>query len=177
MNNIVIVEDKLKRGIALAEQFTKLAEEHPELEIEVTDICYFCANSKQAEKDIQGVNEHRFSIKHVTVLNFSDTMDKYLDSEEKHAILIMDYILDNDGSEGVPTQRVNIRYARNENRYKSNRLWFYTATGTANEQVLSTLVGKEHVLNVLKVDDSDLRLDVDNELFKKSLNAGQIVEV
>ena len=35
-----------------------------------------------------------------------------MDSEEQHAIVIMDYMLDGDGSEEIPMHRASVRYAR-----------------------------------------------------------------
>lgn len=179
MNGIVIVEDRLGRAISLAEQFSELSEEHPEFNIQVSDICYFCADSKTAKENIETAKKQgcKLNIRHVTLLNFNDIMDEYMESKDKHAYLIMDYMLKDDGSEGVPMQRVNIRYARNKQRYTTNQLWFYTATGTKNELALSKLVGQEHVLDVQEVDDDYLRLDLDNTDFIRTLKESPMVEV
>lgn len=177
MNNIVIVEDKLERAISLAHQFVEFSYKHPELDIVVSDICYFSANTEEASRNLQNHVESQFNIKHVTLLNFSRIMDEYIYSKENRNFLIMDYILEDDGSLGIPTQRVNIRYAKNKDRYKTNQLWFYTATGTVNEQVLSTLVQKEHVLDVLRVDDNDLALCLENQDFISALAGNQTIEV
>lgn len=169
MNKIVIVEDKLGRGISLAEQFVALSQNFPELKIEVRDICYFCPNLKKAQKDVKKQSKCKFNIKPVTLLDFERIMDEYISSKKGHTFLIMDYMLDDDGSEGIPTRRVNIRYARNKKRCDTNQLWFYTATGTANENALSRLVGKEHVLDVAAVDENYLRLKLDNKNFMRVL--------
>lgn len=177
MNNIVIVEDKLGRGISLAEQFAEFSQNNPNLKIEVRDICYFCPNTQKAQEDIRKRSESKFNIKPVTLLDFGRTMDEYISSQEERTFLIMDYMLDDDGSEGIPTRRVNIRYARNKNLCDTNQLWFYTATGTANENALSKLVGKEHVLDVVEVDENVLRLKLDNEDFMKVLSGFSNSEV
>lgn len=169
MNNIVIVEDKLKRAISLANQFVEFSKIRPELHIEVSSICYFCANTKQAEQDIHEQDGCGFSIKHITLLNFNQIMDEYVNSKENKNFLIMDYMLDGDGSDGTPTQRVNIRYAINKERYKTNQLWFYTGTGTVNQQALSKLVEKKHVFDILEVDENTLKLCLENDDFIKEL--------
>lgn len=177
MNNIVIVEDKLRRGISLAEQFAALSKEHPEYEIEVSDICYFCPKAEKAEKMIQNVGECQFNIKPINLLNFSETLDQYMNSPDSRALIIMDYVLEDDGSAGIPIRRVNIRYARNGERYNTNQLWFYTGTGILNQQILGELVGKKHVFDVLEVDDDYLRLDLNNMSFIEVLTAKQVTEV
>lgn len=175
MNNIVIVEDKLKRAISLANQFVELSEKHPEFSIVVSGICYFCANSEEAIKDIEEQTDYGFDIEHVTLLNFAKILDEYLYSDEGHTLLIIDYMLDGDGSFGVPTRRVNIRYAKN--RQPSNQLWFYTGTGSTNENILKKLVGKDYVLDVVEVDKENLKLDLENENFIKALKDNLNVEV
>lgn len=178
MNSIVIVEDRLGRAISLAEQFSDFSRQHPEYQIQVLDICYFCANSDMAEEDIEMAKKKgcHLNIRHVGLLNFSEIMDEYIESKDKHAYLIMDYMLKGDGSEGIPMQRVNIRYARNKQRYNTNKLWFYTATGTGNELALSKLVGQEHILDVWEVDDNYLRLDLNNNDFIRTLKESHMVE-
>ena len=165
MNKIVIVEDNLKRGICLAKQFVEFSNEHPELELEIADICYFRASLEEAENIIRDVDDCPFLIKPVSLLNFNKIMDEYLNALDGRTFLISDFILDDDGSEGMPVKRVNIRYARNNNRVDTNQLWFYTGTGILNQQILEELVGKDHVFEVLKVDDDLLRLNLDNEKF------------
>lgn len=169
MNKIVIVEDRLNRGISLAEQFVAFSNEHPEFEIDVSDICYFCPNQKKAETEIQGVDNNDFNIKRVALENFRETMDVYLNDSDNPTLLIMDYLLEGDGSDGTPIKRVNIRYARNSNRLDTNKLFFYTATGANNELVLSELVGSDHILQVQDVSDDSLKLDLDNNKFREAL--------
>ena len=178
MNDIVIVEDRLGRAISLAQQFLDFSKQHPEYQVQVVDICYFCANPEIAKENIDMAKKKGCSlnIRPVNLLNFSEIMDEYMESKEKHAYLIMDYLLADDGSCGVPMQRVNIRYARNKQRYSTNKLWFYTATGTKNQLALSQLVGQEHILDVWEVDDNYLRLDLTNTDFIRTLKESLIVE-
>lgn len=177
MNNIVIVEDKLGRGISLAEQFVEFSTEHPEYQIEVSDICYFCSNTQRAEEEIEKKGECGFNIRHVALSNFKKIMDEYLYCTESRTFLIMDFILEGDASDGVPMRRVNIRYARNKNRLVTNRLWFYTGTGFTNEEIIRELVGEEHTFIVTEVDTDYLRLDLDNEKFLEEIASNQTVEV
>lgn len=177
MNNIVILEDRLGRGISLAEQFKEFSTEHPEYQIEVSDICYFCSNTQRAEEEIEKKKECGFNIRHVALSNFNKIMDEYLYCTESRTYLIMDFILEEDGSDGIPMRRVNIRYARNKNRLAKNQLWFYTATGVTNEEILRELVGKEHTFIVTDVDKEYLRLDLENEKFLKEIASNLTVEV
>lgn len=163
MNKIVIVEDMLGRGISLAKQFVEFSQEHPELEIEVSDICFFCTDPGNAEKVMQKYDDCGFDIKHITLYDFREKMDEYLYSEEERFFLIIDFLLDDDGSDGAPASRVNIRYARNNNRCATNRLWFYTGTGALNEHILGQLVGEEHRLNVLEVSGDKIRLQLEDD--------------
>lgn len=169
MNSIVIVEDRLGRGISLAEQFRKFSVEYPEYQMEVSAICYFCSNTQKAEEEIAKKKECGFNIRHVHLGNFNKIMDEYLYYQESRTFLIMDYVLEKDGSDGIPTQRVNIRYARNKGRLAANQLWFYTGTGATNEKILKELVGEEHMFLVTDVDTDYLRLDLNNEKFLKAI--------
>ena len=121
MIKIVIVEDRLERGIELAKQFAEWSEEYPEYEVEVAAICYYCADFEVAETKIENVTEIDVPIVHITLLNFIKVMDGYLQSEDNPVFLIMDYMLDGDASDGTPERRVNIRYARKKKRYETNR--------------------------------------------------------
>lgn len=169
MNKIIIVEDRLGRAISLANQFHAYADKNPELELEVAGICYFCPDMDKACHDIDQKGDTRFEMKPVNLLNFKETMDIYLNTVGDRFFLIMDYMLENDGSEGIPMHRVNIRYARGQERYKTDRIWFYTGTGKDNERILGELVGKKHVLEVKEVDDNTLHLDLDLMSFRKAL--------
>lgn len=175
MNNIVIVEDKLGRGISLAEQFVEFSTEHPEYQIEVSNICYFCSNKQRAEEEIEKKRECGFNIRHVDLGNFKKIMDEYLYCPESRTFLIIDYILEDDGSDGIPMQRVNIRYARNNNRLATNQLWFYTATGVKNEEILRELIGDTIIVEI--VDGDYIRLDLDNKKFLEEVASNQTVGV
>lgn len=177
MNKIVIVEDKIGRAVSLAEQFVEFSNEHPELEIDTPDICYFCPDSEIAQKNIRQWDDCGFKINHLTLLNFSETLDQYLYSEENKAFLIIDYLLEKDGSDGSPIKRVNIRYARNNERSKTNQLWFYTGTGPVNQQILVQLFGREHLLEVIEADENFLKLCLENANFKSALRENQAVGV
>ena len=53
MNNIVIVEDNLAKGISLAEQFQELASEKKELNLHILAVCYFKPDSESAQRILQ----------------------------------------------------------------------------------------------------------------------------
>lgn len=173
MNNIVIVEDRLGRGVSLAEQFKEFSTEHPEYQIEVSDICYFCSNTQRAEEKMEKKKKCGFNIRHVALSNFNKIMDEYLYGTKSRTFLVIDFILEGDGSEGIPMQRVNIRYARKKDRLATNQLWFYTATGMVNEKILRELVGAEHTFIVTDIDTNYLRLDLENEHFLREIVPNQ----
>lgn len=163
MNNIVIVEDKLKRGISLANQINELSQAHLDLGINVVAVCYFQPNETIANSEIAECGEHDFPIRPISLWNFNEVLDGYMDSKTEHAIVIMDFILEDDGSEGIPIRRVNIRYARRSEEEKRRRIWFYTATSTVIQDTLCELVGKENVLEVTDVKAESLRLDLEEK--------------
>lgn len=168
MKDIVIVEDKLKKGISLAEQFNELGEKRPELKLKVEAVCYFKSNQKAAQKEIDGIKAHKklsFEVFPISLWDFDETMDRYVDSDGGNKVVIMDFQLDGDGSGEVPMRRVNIRYARRKKAPVSDRLWFYTGTGTNNHKILCQLVGEEHVLGVRESGIDYLRLDLEDDKF------------
>ncbi len=169
MNNIVIVEDNLAKGITLAEQFEELSSEREELELHVLAICYFNPDSELAQRKIEECERHNFAIEPVSLWNMDKVLDSYMDTEGKQAIVIMDYMLDGDGSEGIPMHRASVRYARGLDKCKPDRLWLYTGTGTANYNILCQLVGEEHVLKVRESRIDYLRLDLEDEKFINTL--------
>lgn len=177
MNNIVIVEDNLAKGISLAEQFEELASENKEFNLHVLAVCYFKPDSESAQKDIAVAGKHDFDIEHVTLWDMDKRLNDYMDSNQQAAIVIMDYMLDGDGSEGIPMHRASVRYARGLDKNKANQLWLYTGTGTANYNILCQLVGREHVLNVRESRMDYLRLSLDDEKFKNALKADMPVRV
>lgn len=175
MNNIVIVEDRLKRGISLAEQFEELAEQHPEWGIQILAVCYFNENKEAAMEDIKACVGHPFTIRHVSLWDFDETMDEYTNPGNEHTIVIIDFFLDGDGSSGIPVRRVNIRYAKRADENRRKQLWFYTGTGFDNNRILCELVGKEHVLQMESVGDGILRLNLEDENFRMALLANSAV--
>lgn len=168
MKDIVIVEDKLKKGISLAQQFKELEKKRSDLEFKVTTVCYFKPNMEAAKEEIEKCGKQEFEVLPVSLWNFDETMDKYKDSDGGRSVIIMDFQLDGDGSGEVPMRRVNIRYAR-RNKNDSDKLWFYTGTGTNNYNILCELVGKDHVLGVKESGIDYLRLDLEDDKFIRVL--------
>lgn len=166
MNNIVIVEDRLGRGVSLAGQFMELAGKYPELGINVLAVCYFGMEKGKAENEIKMCGRQPFEVRRISLWNFAEVMDRYLDSG---AHIVMDYMLEGDCSGGIPGKRVNIRYARGVDEDKKKRLWFYTGTGRENKRILCELVGREQVLDVLEVGNKYLRLDLEVKEFTDAL--------
>lgn len=172
MKDIVIVEDKLKKGTSLAEQFKELKEDRPELEFKVKAVCYFKPNEKAAREEIRKIRtgkEMDFDILPVSLWNFDEIMDNYVNSNDGNTVIIMDFQLDGDGSGEIPMRRVNIRYARKKKEPVSDRLWFYTGTGIDNHKILCQLVGEEHVLEVRESRIDYLRLDLEDDKFIHAL--------
>lgn len=179
MNKIVIVEDNLKRGLSLARQFAEFSNEHPEYDTEVECVCYYSNDSEKAKADIQKEKTVEFNVQVASFLNFRNIMDKYLYSTKHRYFLIIDYMLEDDDQyfEGLAIRRVNIQYARNKGRLRTDQLWFYTATGTANEETLRELVGEKHTLVVTEVSFDHLRLDLRKDAFLQVLkNDYQVAE-
>ena len=177
MNNIIIVEDRLGRGISLAEQFMELSESHPEWEIDVLAICYFQASKKKSDEEIEACGQQQFTIRRISLWDFDDVMDEYTDPEGANAIAVIDFMLDGDGSGGFPMRRVNIRYARRTDENRKRRLWFYTGTGIENKKILCQLVGREQVLDVDDVGDSFLRLNLEKEELTEALQGNVLALV
>ena len=176
MTNIVIVEDKLKNAMDLAQQFGELAEERPELNIQVQAICLFYEDSKELEEKtsaIQAIDDAdlRDRSQLVGLYDFDDVMDQYMLNQEVPAIAIMDFLLEratDSGARGIPTRRVNIRYARRAEQELQDRIWFYTTSGEENIWILEELLGSENVLKV-RVDADRLFLLLNNTLFMTTL--------
>ena len=178
MKDIVIVEDKLKKGISLAQQFKDLKKKRADLEFKVTSVCYFKLNMEAAKKEIETCGKQEFDIQPVSLWNFNETLDNYKNSSGGCSVIIMDFQLDGDGSGEVPMRRVNIRYAkRNKNDLKEDKLWFYTGTGTKNYNILCELVGKDHVLNVKESRIDFLKLDLEDNKFIRVLEKSRANEV
>lgn len=175
MNNIIIVEDILERGITLAQQFEGFARLNQDFGIHVLAVCYFHPNMKTAEELIakrkaENGGEFAFEIKPVNLWNFDDVLDEYTDPQGTCATAIIDFMLKGDGSEGIATQRVNIRYARGTDEDRQKRLKFYTATGQENERILYKLFGEDHVLQVEELRNDDyLHLQLDRDVFINKL--------
>lgn len=172
MSRIVIVEDRLMRTVSLANQFDQLREEHPDWGIRDIVICFFCEQPVESEADIRAARDScRYRIENINMINFDKIMDTYM--EDKDTFFVIDFVLNGDGSNWVSADRINIRYARDKDRYKSNRLWFYTGTGDENEKLLHHFFGDEHVLSVAKVDDRVLKLELNGTVFCKALGGIQ----
>ena len=62
MKDIVIVEDKLKKGISLAQQFKELEKKRSDLEFKVTTVCYFKPNMEAAKEEIEKCGKQEFEV-------------------------------------------------------------------------------------------------------------------
>lgn len=181
MNNIIIVEDILERGITLAQQFEEFARDNQDFGIRVLAVCYFHPNKKTAQELIAKREEENggyfsFEIRPVNLWDFDEVLDEYTDPNGKRATAVIDFILKGDGSDEIPTRRVNVRYARRAGKDRMNRIKFYTATGTNNENILRELFGENHVLKVeeLRNDDNYLHLHLDREVFVNKLQTNAV---
>lgn len=176
MKEIVIVEDKLKKGISLAEQFREFGEKRSDLEFKVAAVCYFQQNQTVAKEEIKACGKFDFKVLPVSLWNFDETIDKYKNSSKGPAIVITDFQLDGDGSGEIPIRRVNIRYARRMEEKDRDWLWFYTGTGINNYNILCELVGRDHVLGVRESRIDYLRLDLEDEKFIRVLARNAVCE-
>lgn len=181
MTNIVIVEDKLKNAMDLAQQLNELAAERPELDIRVKAICLFYEDYKEKNEKENAVSkipakDHEYEIKLVSLYDFDDIMDSYMLDQEEPTIAIMDFLLESAtdrGARGIPARRVNIRYFRNIEKEVQDRIWFYTTSGIDNVEILCELIGREHVLRADSVKSGRLYLNLKSTTFMETLQAGE----
>lgn len=179
MINIVIVEDKLKNAMDLAQQLNELAAEQPDLDIRVKAICLFYEGIREKDEKesiISNITSEDYELRLVSLYDFDDVMDSYMQDQEQSTIAIMDYLLESApdrGAKGIPARRVNIRYFRNVEKEVQDRIWFYTASGIDNVEVLCELVGRERVLRADSVKNGRLYLNFKNVTFMKALQAGE----
>lgn len=165
MKKIVIVEDVLKRGLWLVERFRELQEERAECGIEDVILGYFNPKVWDAEKEVEEYRKKGYEIEVLSLWNFEEVLDNYY---EEGAVLLMDFLLENDGSDGMINRRVNIRYARG--KIEDERIWFYTAASTPWREQLKEKVGEDHVLNVLNVNGDEIELDLEDNNFMMKLS-------
>lgn len=147
MNEIVIVDDILQNGLRIAEQLKNwIVQEHLENNIAVRQILLF--NSEDLNREIykNKIAELSLHVESICLWNFDKKLDSYMADVEKHTIFLIDYLLREDGSDGIPAYRVNIRYAKRQNEERKKKLFFYTLTGIENFKLLCDLVGIEHVI-------------------------------
>lgn len=169
MKKIIIVEDDLGRGLSLADQFDELSINHPDLEIEVGSVCYFNSRKEKAQEKIAEYNVGERNIEIVSLWNFYEVMEEYYNNEIDQYIFIIDFLLDDDGSLGIPKRRVNIRYA--QTKHNDGKIWFYTSAGGTTEIVLKDLI-TSYVLDVAEVKGDYIRLHLeDNDEFMNCLHA------
>lgn len=168
MCNVVIVEDRLESGISLARQFQEIAGKHSDWNVSVESVCYFQKNEKLAKEEIGKYIDLSYEIIPLSLWNFNEQLDKYYFADEKY-VIVFDFLLDDDGSEGRMEERVNIRYAKN--KMSENKIWFYTARGITTERILKELVGEDHVLGVAESNSKCLRLNIEeNKDFVKLIS-------
>lgn len=164
MNKIIVVEDVLENGISVCEQFRAKAKGDPSLNIYVECLCYFNADMKQAAHEIERYKDLEYKIVPVSLWNFEEVLNSYYD--EGNSVIIMDFLLGGDGSDGIAERRVNIRYA--SERLGKKRIWFYTVSGYDTKEKLKKLVSP-YVLEVLDTTSTSIELDLDNKEFQNVL--------
>lgn len=152
MNRLIIVDDKLDNGLRLAEQLQNwLVQENLENEIVLSQIFLFKPTKEEViaikEKYTQKIAELGLTIEPICLWDFDEKLDKCMEDIGGKTIFLIDYLLFGDGSDGVPEYRVNIRYAKRQDAERKERLFFYTLTGTENDELLCGLVGEEHVIH------------------------------
>ena len=152
MSRIIIVEDKINNGLRIAEQMENwIIQENLENKVELNQIFLFKPTEEEVnearEEHKQKIAELGLTIEPICLWNFDEKLDECMANVEKKTLLLIDYLLLDDGSDGVPEYRVNIRYARRQDAERKKRLFFYTLTGVENFKLLCGLVGAEHVIH------------------------------
>lgn len=173
MSRIIIVEDKLNNGLRIAEQVRKwIVQEDLEHEIELSQIFLFKPTEEvntAKEEYRQEITELGLNIEPICLWNFDEKLDECMKDVDEKTLLLIDYLLMDDGSDGVPEYRVNIRYARRQEAERKKRLFFYTLTGEENFEILCGLVGKEHVI-AAKYEKAELPcLDLQCSTFRQAI--------
>lgn len=150
MTQIVIVEDRLKNALRIAEQLQKWLVEEQKSSLELKKILLFNPSEEKVEKEKREnselINRLELVVEPVCLWNFNEKLDEYMNDAANITFYVMDFLLEEDGSGGIPEYRVNIRYARRQTEDKKKRLFFYTLTGTENYNLLCGLVGSDQVL-------------------------------
>lgn len=147
MNEIVIVDDILQNGLRIAEQLKNwIIQKHLEDKIEVKQILLFNPENPNIEIHQDKIVELNLCVEPICLWNFDEKLDSFMANTKKQTIFLIDYLLREDGSEGIPAYRVNIRYAKRQNEEIKKKLFFYTLTGIENFNILCELVGTEHVI-------------------------------
>lgn len=167
MNKIAIVEDRLKSAVLIARQLQNwLVREKLDNMIELKKVFLFTVSEEafrtELEKFVTEVEELDLDVERICLWDFDDKLDEYMEKIDAHPLLLIDFLLYEDGSEGVPEYRVNIRYARRQNEERKKRLFFYTLSGLDNFNLLCQLVGAEHVLPSKYENDTPPCLDLQN---------------
>lgn len=151
MEKIIIVEDRLDNAVRIARQLQNwLVQENLTNEIKLSQVFLFKLTEEEVNADKeeykQDIVELDLNIEPICLWNFDEKLDECMEDVEEKTLLLIDFLLLEDGSNGVPEYRVNIRYARRQNKERKKRLFFYTLTGLENFNLLCQLVGAEHVL-------------------------------
>lgn len=167
MEKIIIVDDSAKNGLRIAEQLQHwIVQENLENEIELKQIFLFKSTTEEVDEEKieyrEKISELGIDMEPICLWDFDQKLDECMDDVEKKNFLLIDFLLLEDGSEGVPEYRVNIRYAKRQNGERKKRLFFYTLSGLDNFNLLCQLVGAEHVLPSKYENDTPPCLDLQN---------------
>lgn len=167
MEKIIIVDDSAKNGLRIAEQLQHwIVQENLENEIELNQIFLFKSTTEEVDEEKkkyrEKISELGIDMEPICLWNFDQKLDECMDDVEKKNFLLIDFLLLEDGSNGVPEYRVNIRYARRQKRERKKRLFFYTLSGLENFNLLCQLVGAEHVLPSKYENEKPPCLDLQN---------------
>lgn len=161
-NSFIIVEDNLHRGVSLSAQLRTMALENMDINIKDVIILFYCDgnNAESQIKEMRSVYDFsKYNIRTVDIFSFEQIVNEYME-KDNNMIMICDYYLENDYSEGIPAKKPGIQYARkNRNYLQDDRIWIYTGQGSNTVKIIDELTSG-HSIKMLFCDERRLTLNL-----------------
>lgn len=161
-NSFIIIEDNLHRGISLSDQIRTTAMENSDINIKDVIILFYCDgnNADLQIKEMKSIYDFsKYNIRVVDIFSFEQIVSEYME-KDNNMIMICDYYLENDYSEGIPARKPGIQYARkNRNYLQDDRIWIYTGQGSNTVKIIDELTG-DHSIKMLSCNDRELTLNL-----------------